>query len=118
MGNPEYSTNGTMEPTLMTGGNYIKEGKDSTKSTCLIFSPYEQDEVGALAKALKVFENNRINLLHIESRLSKRFPEGYEFMVECDPTSGDMNKGIEQLREISSYFNIITRNYKDNVGEY
>lgn len=117
MGNPEFAAeNGEAEPTLMTGGNYIKEGKDSSKSTCLIFSPYEQDEVGALAKALKVFQKNHINLLHIESRLSKRFPEGYEFMVECDPTSGDLNRGIEQLREICSYFNIITRNYKDNSG--
>lgn len=39
----------------MTGGNYIKEGRDSAKSTCLIFSPKE-DEVGALARALKMFE--------------------------------------------------------------
>lgn len=39
----------------MEGGNYIKEGRDSAKSTCLIFSPKE-DEVGALARALKMFE--------------------------------------------------------------
>lgn len=39
----------------MNGGNYIKEGTDPAKSVCLIFSPKE-DEVGALAKALKTFE--------------------------------------------------------------
>lgn len=39
----------------MDGGNYIKEGKDAAKSTCLIFSP-RADEVGALARSLKMFE--------------------------------------------------------------
>lgn len=39
----------------MHGGNYIKEGRDSAKSTCLIFSPKEEDSVGALARYLKLF---------------------------------------------------------------
>jgi phenylalanine-4-hydroxylase len=39
----------------MDGGNYIKEGQDSAKSTCLIFSPKEE-AVGALAQSLKLFE--------------------------------------------------------------
>ena len=43
------------QPILMDGGNYIKEGMDSAKSTCLIFSPKEE-AVGALAKCLKLFE--------------------------------------------------------------
>jgi phenylalanine-4-hydroxylase len=44
-----------LQPILMDGGNYIKEGRDSAKSTCLIFSP-KQEAVGALAKSLKLFE--------------------------------------------------------------
>ena len=39
----------------MEGGNYIKEGRDSAKSTCLIFSPKEEDEVGALGRYLQLF---------------------------------------------------------------
>lgn len=39
----------------MDGGNYIKEGRDSAKSICLIFSPNEE-AVGTLAKSLKLFE--------------------------------------------------------------
>lgn len=39
----------------MEGGNYIKEGRDSARSTCLIFSPNEEDEVGALGKYLQIF---------------------------------------------------------------
>lgn len=43
-----------LQPILMQGGNYIREGKDSHKSTAIIFSLKE--EVGALAKALKIFD--------------------------------------------------------------
>jgi len=38
----------------MKGGNYIRPGKDSHQSTAIIFSLNE--EVGALAKALKIFD--------------------------------------------------------------
>nr|CAD7269200.1 unnamed protein product [Timema shepardi] len=101
-----------MDPTLVAGGNYIKEGRDSAKSLCLIFSP-EGDEVGALAKSLILFQKHGVNLLHIESRSSLRFPGQYEFMVECAPCA-NLGAAIENLREGSSYFNIITRNHKDN----
>nr|CAD7455609.1 unnamed protein product [Timema tahoe] len=101
-----------LDPTLVAGGNYIKEGRDSAKSLCLIFSP-EGDEVGALAKSLILFQKHGVNLLHIESRSSLRFPGQYEFMVECAPCA-NLGAAIENLREGSSYFNIITRNHKDN----
>ena len=54
------------------------ESKDP-KSINMIFSLTEA--VGALAEALKIFKENNVNLLHIESRSSVRVP-GYEFMVE------------------------------------
>ncbi|KAL0280082.1 UNVERIFIED_CONTAM: hypothetical protein PYX00_001477 [Menopon gallinae] len=100
------------DPTLMSGGNYIKEGKDPVRSTCLIFSPKE-DEVGALARSLKMFEKHKVNLLHIESRSSARFPNQYEFMVECAP-GGNLNAAIETLRQHCAYFSIISRNHNDN----
>ncbi|XP_034255855.1 protein henna isoform X2 [Thrips palmi] len=102
------------DPTLMDGGNYIKEGKDAAKSTCLIFSP-KADEVGALARSLKMFEEHGVNLLHIESRSSLRVPNQYEFMLECAP-GGDLGSAIENLRQQAAYFSIISRNYKDNMG--
>ncbi|KAE8751843.1 hypothetical protein FOCC_FOCC001320 [Frankliniella occidentalis] len=114
---PLYKTEGSPPssvPTLMDGGNYIKEGKDAAKSTCLIFSP-KADEVGALARSLKMFEEHGVNLLHIESRASLRVPNQYEFMVECAP-GGDLGSAIENLRQRSAYFSIISRNYKDNMG--
>ena len=39
----------------MSGGNYIREGRDSSKCICIIFSPKEEDEVGALGKYLQLF---------------------------------------------------------------
>ncbi|KAK6629247.1 hypothetical protein RUM43_003064 [Polyplax serrata] len=102
----------TGKPVLKNGGQYIKEGIDPSKSTCLIFSPKE-DEVGALAKALKMFEKQKVNLLHIESRSSSRFSNQYEFMVECAP-GGNLSAAIETLRQHCSYFSIISRNHKDN----
>ena len=103
------------KPTLIHGGNYIKEGKDSAKSTCLIFSPKEEDSVGALSKYLKLFAEHKVNLSHIESRSSLRRTDMYEFMVECVP-GGDLGTVIEKLREQCSYFSIISRNHKDNMG--
>uniref|UniRef100_A0A2M3ZH89 phenylalanine 4-monooxygenase n=1 Tax=Anopheles braziliensis TaxID=58242 RepID=A0A2M3ZH89_9DIPT len=102
------------KPTLKEGGSYIMEGHESAeaKNVCIIFSP-EQEEAGALAKMLKIFDDHRVNLLHIESRSSTRGP-GYEFMVECDGKGGTLGAAIESIRERSNYFNIISRDYKDN----
>ncbi|XP_033230671.1 protein henna isoform X2 [Belonocnema kinseyi] len=103
------------DPKLMEGGNYIKEGRDSARSTCLIFSPKEEDEVGALGRYLQLFTKYEVNLLHIESRSSLRQPDGYEFMVECAP-GGDLGGVVEQLQRQCGYFSIISRNHNDNMG--
>ncbi|XP_043467955.1 protein henna isoform X1 [Leptopilina heterotoma] len=113
----DYSSDGSPpdKPKLMEGGNYIKEGRDSAKSTCLIFSPKEEDEVGALGRYLQLFTKYDVNLLHIESRSSLRQPDGYEFMVECAP-GGDFGGVIEELQNQCDYFSIISRNHRDNMG--
>ncbi|VVC93776.1 unnamed protein product [Leptidea sinapis] len=82
------STSPPDKPKLMNGGNYILEGRDSSKSTWLLFAPGTRDEAGSLAKFLSVFSRHGVNLSHIESRSSARRP-GYEFMVECEHGSGD-----------------------------
>ena len=104
-----------LDPKLVHGGNYIKEGRDTAKSTCLIFSPKEDDSVGTLGKYLQLFARHEVNLLHIESRSSLRQSSVYEFMVECAP-GGSLGAAIECLREQCSYFSIISRNHKDNMG--
>ncbi len=61
-------------------------------------------------------QDNKVNLLHIESRSSKRSIGDYEFIVEIDTVSGDVNTAIEGLRKESSYFQIISRDHKDGNG--
>lgn len=97
----------------MQGGNYIKEGRDSGKSTWLLFSPQSRDEAGCLARFLSIFSSHGVNLSHIESRSSARRP-GYEFMVECEHDGGDFGGALEELKKYVDYLNIISRNYKDN----
>lgn len=97
----------------MHGGNYIKEGRDSNKSTWLLFSPGSTDEAGCLARYLSIFSSHGVNLSHIESRSSARRP-GYEFMVECEHGAGDFGTALDELKKTVGYLNIISRNYKDN----
>ena len=90
----------------------MESSTTSDAKTLVIFSPIE-DEAGSLAKALKIFEEFKVNLTHIESRSSLRGP-GYEFMVECNSNSTHYNDAIEELRESSGYFQVISRDYNDN----
>lgn len=84
------------------------------KNTCIIFS-LKNDTAGALAKFLKIFNDNNVNLVRIESRSSTRGP-GYEFFVECDSRSGSLGNALEELRLGCSYFSVISRDYKDNAA--
>lgn len=98
---------------LKKGGSYIMEATDTAepKNTCIVFSP-DVDESGVLAKTLKIFEDNNVNLLYIESRSSERGP-GYEFFIECDSRAGNLEKAIDELKQRSGYMSIISRDYKN-----
>ena len=50
-----------------------------------------------------------MNLVHIESRSSKRVPGDYEFIVEIDVDKGDVAGACDKLREKAAYFQIISR---------
>ena len=63
--------------------SYIMDSHEKGLTT-IVFSL--NDGVGALAKALKKFQDNSINLKHIESRSSKRLPDNYEFVVQIEET--------------------------------
>lgn len=64
------------QPKLKQGGSYIMESHSSNNSgkTVIIFSPTDPNQAGCLAKTLKVFEDFKIDLTHIESRSSTRVP--------------------------------------------
>ncbi|KAL7732540.1 hypothetical protein ACLKA6_019175 [Drosophila palustris] len=104
------------KPTRIEDSAYIAEGVDVKEASniCLLFSPKDSSLAsGTLANILAIFKQHGINLVHIESRSSLRVP-GYEFFVECDGKTGPLGRAIEDLREECAYFNIISRDYKDN----
>lgn len=101
------------QPKLARSGSYIKDGTDSPMNTCLIFSLDNDKDSGALANSLRIFNEHKVNLIHIESRSSERVP-GYEFFVECDTKAGCLSDAIEKLKEICSYFSVISRDHHDN----
>ncbi|CAL8243261.1 unnamed protein product [Lota lota] len=53
-----------------------------------------KNEVGGLVKALKLFQDKHVNLVHIESRKSKRRNSDFEIFVDCDSNN-------EQLRDLT-----------------
>ncbi|XP_007527985.1 phenylalanine-4-hydroxylase [Erinaceus europaeus] len=65
--------------------SYIEENSSQNSAISLIFSLKE--EVGALAKVLRLFEENDINLTHIESRPSRLKKDEYEFFTHLDKRS-------------------------------
>ncbi|CAF3363520.1 unnamed protein product [Rotaria sp. Silwood1] len=86
------------------------DNENHSSKTSLIFSLHE--EVGALAKALHVFEKHGISLLHIESRLSRQNKADHEFYVECDNTMGSVTDAIKELREESKYLHVLSQDHK------
>uniref|UniRef100_A0A8C6PZM2 phenylalanine 4-monooxygenase n=2 Tax=Nothobranchius furzeri TaxID=105023 RepID=A0A8C6PZM2_NOTFU len=117
--------NGSLHPEGETGqpgtgkrrGSYLEEetNKKSEVISC-IFSLKE--EVGALAKALKLFEENGINLTHIESRPSRMNKEEYEFFISVDPSCAQaLDEVIEGLRtQISGHVHELSRNKQKDTG--
>ncbi|CAM2097833.1 phenylalanine-4-hydroxylase [Caretta caretta] len=61
---------------------YIEENPYKNDMISLIVSLKEK--VGALAKALRIFEEKSINLIHIESRPSRVNKDEYEFFINLD----------------------------------
>ncbi|XP_034382048.1 phenylalanine-4-hydroxylase [Cyclopterus lumpus] len=99
------------------GSMYLEEetSKKSEMITC-IFSLKE--EVGALARGLRLFEEKGINLTHIESRPSRMNKEQFEFFISVDAScSQALDEVIDGLRtQISGHVHELSRNkQKDTV---
>uniref|UniRef100_W5U8E4 tryptophan 5-monooxygenase n=1 Tax=Ictalurus punctatus TaxID=7998 RepID=W5U8E4_ICTPU len=93
--------------------NHTNENQDDSLSSkrehaAIVFSL--KNEVGNLVKALKLFQEHHINLLHIESRKSRRRNSELEVLVDCDSERETLNKIIQLLRKQA---NIITMDLQD-----
>ncbi|XP_038612280.1 tryptophan 5-hydroxylase 2 [Tachyglossus aculeatus] len=101
------------------GKNEDKKGnKGSGKSettadggkTAVVFSL--KNEVGGLVKALKLFQEKHVNMVHIESRKSKRRNSEVEIFVDCDCSKKEFNELIQSLKFQTT---IVTLNPPENI---
>ncbi|XP_033882467.1 phenylalanine-4-hydroxylase [Acipenser ruthenus] len=95
---------------------YLEELSNKAQVVSCIFSLKE--EVGALARTLRLFEEKGINLTHIESRPSRLNKEDYEFFINVDATcSKELDEVIASLKtQISGHVHELSRNKaKDTV---
>ncbi|XP_035508503.1 tryptophan 5-hydroxylase 1-like isoform X2 [Morone saxatilis] len=75
-------------------------------SATIIFSL--KNEVGGLVKALKLFQEKHVNLVHIESRKSKRRNSDFEIFVECDTEHEQFKDLTQLLKKHTDVIEIIT----------
>lgn len=90
---------------MARGSSYISQ-LDQHGDCTIIFAV--KDRVGMLAHILKLFQDSKINLKHIESRSSKKLPNHYEFVVVFDGHY-DASKLIEKLKSETAYLEVISR---------
>ncbi|GCB71055.1 tryptophan 5-hydroxylase 1a [Scyliorhinus torazame] len=70
-----------------------------------------KNEIGGLVKALKLFQEKHVNLVHIESRKSKRRNSEFEIFLDCDSNREQLNEIIQILK---CHVNVVTSNPLDN----
>ncbi|CAD5121503.1 DgyrCDS10007 [Dimorphilus gyrociliatus] len=94
---------------------YRVEPIDIEGSTSIVFS--KKGEIGSLAKALRIFEEFEVNLIHIESRPSKQNPDFFDFFISCDNTKGDVKKAIESLTGDNCNVTVLTRSINPEITD-
>ncbi|XP_069594910.1 tryptophan 5-hydroxylase 1 [Ranitomeya imitator] len=99
--------------------NYMKneDNKENNESVAersrasVIFSL--KNEVGGLVKALRLFQEKHVNLIHIESRKSKRRNSEFEIFLDCDSSREQLNEIFQLLRP---HVNLISMNPPENFS--
>uniref|UniRef100_A0A3B3U1C6 Tryptophan hydroxylase 1b n=1 Tax=Poecilia latipinna TaxID=48699 RepID=A0A3B3U1C6_9TELE len=66
------------------------------KAATIIFTL--KNEVGGLIRALKLFQEKHVHLVHIESRKSKRRDSDFEIFINCDSEHEQLKELTELLR--------------------
>ncbi|XP_078023796.1 tryptophan 5-hydroxylase 2 isoform X1 [Epinephelus lanceolatus] len=87
-----------------------KEGAEESGKTAVVFSL--KNEVGCLVKALRLFQEKRVNLSHIESRMSKRVLNEVEIYADCNCSKKEFNELLQLLKD---HVNIISFNTPAHV---
>uniref|UniRef100_A0A8C4UZ69 Tryptophan 5-hydroxylase 2 n=1 Tax=Falco tinnunculus TaxID=100819 RepID=A0A8C4UZ69_FALTI len=87
-------------------GESVSEGG----KTAVVFSL--KNEVGGLVKALRLFQEKHVSMVHIESRKSKRRNSEVEIFVDCDCSKKEFNELIQLLKFQT---NIVSLNPPENI---
>ncbi|CAD7676921.1 unnamed protein product [Nyctereutes procyonoides] len=84
------------------GGNGDSKSEASPESgkTAVVFSL--KNEVGGLVKVLNLFQEKHINMLHIESRKSRRRSSEVEIFVDCECGQTEFSELVQLLKSQST----------------
>ncbi|XP_075198515.1 phenylalanine-4-hydroxylase [Anomaloglossus baeobatrachus] len=95
--------------------NYIEENTKDNRIS-LIFTLKE--EIGALAKVLRIFEERGVSLTHIESRPSRLNKDEYQFFINLDNKSTPaLDEIVRSLRQdIGATVHELSRDKKKDSG--
>ncbi|ELK33246.1 Tryptophan 5-hydroxylase 2 [Myotis davidii] len=94
------------------GNKASSKSETATESgkTAVVFSL--KNEVGGLVKALKLFQEKRVNMVHIESRKSRRRSSEVEIFVDFECGKTEFNELIQSLKFQTT---ILTLNPPENI---
>ena len=70
---------------------------------------YRNLYVNGFVKLPLFWQDKGVNLVHIESRPSKKGENDYEFYVDCDNTKGNLNLLLPELKKRSKSLHILSR---------
>ncbi|NXS36509.1 TPH2 hydroxylase, partial [Pomatostomus ruficeps] len=104
------SSSGKNEETKGNKGNGKSEPTSEGGKTAVVFSL--KNEVGGLVKALRLFQEKHVSMVHIESRKSKRRNSEVEIFVDCDCSKKEFNELIQLLKFQT---NIVSLNPPENI---
>ncbi|NXN87074.1 TPH2 hydroxylase, partial [Bombycilla garrulus] len=90
------SSSGKNEEKKENKGNGKSESASEGGKTAVVFSL--KNEVGGLVKALRLFQEKHVSMVHIESRKSKRRNSEVEIFVDCDCSKKEFNELIQLLK--------------------
>ncbi|GFY53466.1 tryptophan 5-hydroxylase 1 [Trichonephila inaurata madagascariensis] len=72
-----------------------EQEEEDGKGAAVIFSL--RNQVGGLIRALRVFQENKVNVVHIESRKSRKRPSQYEIYVDVQCEQSQINDLLHNL---------------------
>ncbi|CAG0895828.1 unnamed protein product [Cyprideis torosa] len=99
----------SIHPGLGGGPVALEDGR-----VCLLFAMRES--VGALKRALAIFEKHGISLSHIESRPSKR-DKSYDFLVETANKDQNLEACCEELKLHTTRFQITAHRHQEGIED-